>query len=80
MDKIISEVAEIRASDVMKVKDDLEFEQCFVLNINKDQSDFGYFEIKVTENCERVIQFSTGPHAPATHWKQTIFLSDKNLQ
>ena len=31
-----------------------------------------YFDIRFTA-CHKAVEFSTGPHAPYTHWKQTVF-------
>ncbi|KAI8924255.1 S-adenosyl-L-methionine-dependent methyltransferase [Entophlyctis helioformis] len=73
---VVSDRCAIREIDINTVKvEDLTFEVPYTLNI--ERNDFVhalvcYFDIDFTA-CHKKISFSTGPHAPYTHWKQTVF-------
>ncbi|KAK9478729.1 S-adenosyl-L-methionine-dependent methyltransferase [Lipomyces japonicus] len=56
-------------------KEDLAFSSEFTIRARRD--DFvhaliAWFDIDFSK-CHKLIQFSTGPHAKYTHWKQTVF-------
>lgn len=61
--------------DIMKVTpQDTEFSRDFTLTAQRDANltaFVGYFDTYF--NLPHQVYFSTGPHAPSTHWKQTIF-------
>jgi len=62
-------------------KEDLSFASSFNLQVKRN--DFihgfvGYFECAFSQ-LHKPIYFSTGPHAPYTHWKQTIFYLEEPL-
>jgi protein arginine N-methyltransferase 1 len=38
----------------------------------------GWFDIAFSK-CHKPIQFSTGPHAKYTHWKQTVFYTPETI-
>ncbi|EGF77568.1 hypothetical protein BATDEDRAFT_91369 [Batrachochytrium dendrobatidis JAM81] len=73
---VVSDACVIRELDLYTVTiEDLKFDVPFQLKINR--ADFVhavicYFDIQFTA-CHKMIQFSTGPHATYTHWKQTVF-------
>ncbi|XP_022291518.2 protein arginine N-methyltransferase 3-like isoform X1 [Crassostrea virginica] len=78
--------AEKILSDQVVVKDldtctcsikDLQFSQDFILTASGDgqvNAIVGYFDIFFHKRCSKKVMFSTGPQAPPTHWKQTVFL------
>ena len=77
---VISNAKPILAIDISTcTKDDLSFQADFSLQVNRN--DFchafvAFFECAFTK-IHKPIVFSTSPHAPYTHWKQTVFyLSD----
>jgi len=37
-----------------------------------------FFTVEFTK-CHKAMGFSTGPHSPYTHWKQTVFYLDDYL-
>ena len=67
--------AQLRDFDLMTMKpSDTEFSQDFTLTVTKDSKMtcfVGYFDTFF--DLPAASYFSTGPHAPPTHWKQTIF-------
>jgi len=59
-------------------KEDIPFESPFHLQVKRDdyiQALVAYFDIEFT-HCHKPTGFSTGPEAPYTHWKQTVFYMD----
>jgi protein arginine N-methyltransferase 1 len=68
--------------NIMTAKiEDLEFKAPFSLVVNRRDTCHAlvaYFDIDFSFSRNR-IQFSTGPRAPYTHWKQTIFYFDRDL-
>lgn len=73
---LIANCCPILDIDIKTVKkEDLAFTSKFDLVFN--QSDYchalvAYFDCAFTA-CHKQISFSTGPRAPYTHWKQTVF-------
>lgn len=65
--------------DIMKCsKEDVNFECDYKLNALKTDrvhALLGYFDIHFSFGVDPVV-FSTGPMAPYTHWKQTVFYTD----
>lgn len=73
---LVTNVAEIQAFDLYKVDTScVNFTAPFEFTIKKTGSltaIVGYFDVSF-DDLDNPISFSTGPHAPATHWKQTVF-------
>ncbi|CAD6571034.1 MAG: type I protein arginine N-methyltransferase Rmt1 [Tremellales sp. Tagirdzhanova-0007] len=62
-------------------KDDLTFKAPFELRATRNDyvhAFLGWFDISFS-CCHKPIQFSTGPHAKYTHWKQTVFYTPDTL-
>ncbi|KAK2587422.1 hypothetical protein KPH14_003135 [Odynerus spinipes] len=72
---IITTAAEIQTFDLYTVTTDcVNFSAPFNLTVKKTGSLtalVGYFDVFF--DLENSVSFSTGPHAPPTHWKQTVF-------
>lgn len=72
---LITSVAEIQSFDLYTVTTScVNFSSLFHLTVKKTGSltaIIGYFDVFF--DLDNPIQFSTGPHAPPTHWKQTVF-------
>ncbi|XP_060135011.1 protein arginine N-methyltransferase 8 isoform X4 [Zootoca vivipara] len=68
--------------DIYTVKtEDLVFTSAFCLQIQRNDYVHAlvtYFNIEFTK-CHKKIGFSTGPDAPYTHWKQTVFYLEDYL-
>ncbi|KAK0552121.1 Nuclear SAM-dependent mono-and asymmetric methyltransferase [Tilletia horrida] len=66
----------IKHLDLMTVKkEDLAFHSEFTLRATRDDyahAFIGWFDISF-DACHKPVQFSTGPQARYTHWKQTVF-------
>jgi len=80
-DDIVTSTATLKTFDIIRTKkEEQEFYSPFALEINRacDVHAFvGYFDTHFEWNeapHSNKVFFSTGPHATATHWKQTIFL------
>ncbi|KAL2916120.1 Nuclear SAM-dependent mono-and asymmetric methyltransferase [Polyrhizophydium stewartii] len=73
---VVTDAFPIREIDLYTVTvEDLTFDVPFHLKAERDDfvhAIICYFDIRFTA-CHKMIQFSTGPHAPYTHWKQTVF-------
>lgn len=75
-EQVITDSAPILEVDIMTVtKEQLSFDSNFTLHVK--HNDFchalvAYFDMAFTKG-HKIIQFSTGPHAKYTHWKQTVF-------
>jgi len=79
-DQVMSSAARLATIDITKTTvADLSFSSPFRLVASRDDYVHAlvcYFDIDFTA-CLKPIHFSTAPHAPYTHWKQTVFyLSD----
>jgi len=62
--------------------EDLDFESDFSLDFNFNSYCHAfvvYFDVEFSK-CAEKTGFSTGPHAHYTHWKQTVFYLDTDLQ
>jgi len=60
---------------------ELDFKTNFALNVNTNSyahAFIAYFDVTFSA-CHTSIGFSTGPHCEYTHWKQTVFYTDKEL-
>jgi protein arginine N-methyltransferase 1 len=79
---IITNSVKILDIDIMTAKvEDLEFKSNYSLIVNRNDTCHAlvaYFDIDFSFSRNH-IKFSTGPRAPYTHWKQTIFYFDKDL-
>ncbi|KAI9363462.1 S-adenosyl-L-methionine-dependent methyltransferase [Zopfochytrium polystomum] len=79
---IVTDAFTFRSIDLYTVKvEDLEFSVPF--EIVAARNDFihafiCYFDIQFTA-CHKMVQFSTGPRSPYTHWKQTVFYTDQPI-
>lgn len=80
----MSEPAMIKCIDVTSTNvKDLEFTTDFKLVMTRRDmctALVGYFDVIFERNCTRTVMFSTGPKAPKTHWKQTIFHFKKPIE
>jgi len=62
-------------------KEDLTFDAPFSLMATRDDyvhAFLAWFDISF-DCTHKKVQFSTGPHAPYTHWKQTVFYTPSTL-
>ncbi|KAM9766083.1 protein arginine N-methyltransferase 3 [Menidia menidia] len=82
-DTLISEPAVVQTFDCNGVcLSELEFAADFSLKMTKSTdctAIVGYFDIFFDKGCSNKVMFSTGPHVPKTHWKQTVFLLERPL-
>ncbi|XP_043268413.1 protein arginine N-methyltransferase 1 [Venturia canescens] len=73
---LVTNITEIQAFDLYSVDTNcVNFTAPFEFTITKTGSltaIVGYFDV-FFNGLDNPISFSTGPHAPATHWKQTVF-------
>ncbi|KAE8242800.1 hypothetical protein A4X13_0g7004 [Tilletia indica] len=73
---VVCDPAPIKHLDLMTVKkEDLAFITDFELRATRDDyvhAFIGWFDISF-DACHKPVQFSTGPQARYTHWKQTVF-------
>ena len=73
---LVTNVAEIQAFDLYTVDTNcVNFTAPFEFTVKKTGSltaIVGYFDVHF-DDLDNPISFSTGPHAPTTHWKQTVF-------
>jgi len=85
-DDIVTSTATLKTFDIIRTKkEEQEFYAPFDLQVNRagDIHAFvGYFDTHFgwgeSAKSNKVF-FSTGPHATATHWKQTIFLLEEPI-
>jgi type I protein arginine methyltransferase len=76
MRTVVTDPCPVKSIDLKTVTTaDLSFSSPFTLDARRD--DFihaliAWFDIEFSA-CHKPIQFSTGPHAKYTHWKQTVF-------
>ncbi|WOO85876.1 Protein arginine N-methyltransferase 1 [Vanrija pseudolonga] len=72
----------IRHIDIRTVtKEDLTFKVPYELKATRNDyvhAFLGWFDISFSA-CHKPINFSTGPHAKYTHWKQTVFYTPETL-
>lgn len=77
-----SSVCKIYEIDLYKVKkEELDFSKAYEITFFKNDTFNGlvtWFDI-FFEKLPNKIQFSTGPFSTKTHWKQTIFYSEKDI-
>jgi len=62
-------------------KEDLTFSTAFQLKATRNDyvhAFLAWFDISF-ECCHKKVQFSTGPHAKYTHWKQTVFYTPSTI-
>ncbi|XP_053304813.1 protein arginine N-methyltransferase 3 [Spea bombifrons] len=78
---VISHPSDIMVIDSQTVAiEDLDFACDFSLPVTRDAlctALCGYFDVFFAEGCDPPVSFSTGPSAPRTHWKQTVFFLEK---
>ncbi|KAL0956665.1 hypothetical protein HGRIS_002797 [Hohenbuehelia grisea] len=79
---VVSDPCLIKHIDLRTAKkEDLTFEAPFKLNATRNDyvhAFLAWFDI-VFDCTHKKVQFSTGPHAQYTHWKQTVFYTPKTL-
>ena len=83
-ESVCSHPAEVLSLDCSKAKlNELEFASGFTMEVTKSgicTGVVGYFDIGFEKNAQNPISFSTGCHAPPTHWKQTVFLFEDKVE
>lgn len=76
-ERVMSKPCIIKCLDVSTVQvRELDFTSDFEMEVMSDgmcTSLVGFFDVIFEKNCHKAVMFSTGPSAPKTHWKQTIF-------
>ncbi|PIK46335.1 hypothetical protein BSL78_16823, partial [Apostichopus japonicus] len=81
---VMSEPAMIKCIDVTSTNvRDLDFTTDFKLEMSRTDTCtalVGYFDVIFERNCTKTVMFSTGPRAPDTHWKQTVFYLKKPIE
>ncbi|PIK40997.1 putative protein arginine N-methyltransferase 3 [Apostichopus japonicus] len=81
---VMSEPAMIKCIDVTSTNvRDLDFTTDFKLVMSRTDTCtalVGYFDVIFERNCTKTVMFSTGPRAPDTHWKQTVFYLKKPIE
>lgn len=79
---VVSQPCAIKHIDIRTVtKEDLAFSVPFQLKATRNDyvhAFLGWFDIQFSA-CHKPIQFSTGPQAKYTHWKQTVFYTPDTL-
>jgi protein arginine N-methyltransferase 1 len=81
-EQVVTNSAEVLTVDIMTVtKEQLTFKSDF--SIKAKRNDFchaivAYFDMFFSKG-HKLIDFSTGPHAKYTHWKQTVFYLKDDL-
>jgi protein arginine N-methyltransferase 1 len=79
---VVSQPCAIKHIDIRTVtKEDLAFKVPFSLKATRNDyvhAFLGWFDIQFSA-CHKPIQFSTGPQAKYTHWKQTVFYTPETL-
>lgn len=79
---VVSQPCAIKHIDIRTVtKEDLAFKVPFTLKATRNDyvhAFLGWFDIQFSA-CHKPIQFSTGPQAKYTHWKQTVFYTPETL-
>ncbi|KAH3723664.1 protein arginine N-methyltransferase 3-like [Dreissena polymorpha] len=83
-ERVVTDTCVIKDLDVCNCGiADLQFTANFCLTVTRDTTItafIGYFDVFFHKSAEQKVEFSTGPHATPTHWKQTVFLLDQPLQ
>ncbi|XP_052807943.1 protein arginine N-methyltransferase 3-like [Mya arenaria] len=83
-DKLATTACIVKELDVCTCSvGDLQFTAPFNISVTKETSIsafIGYFDIFFHQNCTEKVEFSTGPGATPTHWKQSVFLLDTPMQ
>lgn len=79
---IMTSVCKILEIDLLTMdRNDVDFEAEYSLTVQRNDwchALVGFFDVEFSQ-CHKSIMFSTGPHAPQTHWKQTIFYLKDDL-
>ncbi|WVR05144.1 hypothetical protein IAU60_002156 [Kwoniella sp. DSM 27419] len=79
---VVSHPFAIKHIDIKTVKkEDLAFKVPFQLKATRNDyvhAFLGWFDISFS-CCHKPVNFSTGPHAQYTHWKQTVFYTPDTL-
>ncbi|GMK58803.1 hypothetical protein CspeluHIS016_0602450 [Cutaneotrichosporon spelunceum] len=79
---VVSQPCAIKHIDIRTVKkEDLAFKVPFELKATRNDyvhAFLGWFDIQFSA-CHKPIQFSTGPQAKYTHWKQTVFYTPETM-
>lgn len=79
---VVTQPCAIKHIDIRTVKkEDLDFTVPFELKATRNDyihAFLGWFDISFS-CCHKPVQFSTGPHAKYTHWKQTVFYTPDTL-
>ncbi|XP_071511244.1 protein arginine N-methyltransferase 3-like [Diadema antillarum] len=76
-DTVISTSSMVKYLDLSTVHiQDLDFVADFNMEVQRDgfcTALVGFFDVIFEKSCHKAVMLSTGPLAPQTHWKQTIF-------
>lgn len=79
---LVTDACPVLSIDLYKVQlKDLDFKSNFALNVSCNSyahAFIAYFDVRFS-HCHTPTGFSTGPHCEYTHWKQTVFYTDKEL-
>ncbi|ESO83944.1 hypothetical protein LOTGIDRAFT_108121 [Lottia gigantea] len=82
-DTVVTDPCVLKTIDVSDCQlSDLQFKSEFNLTMTRDgeiTAFIGYFNIYFQKHLSQPVEFSTGPEATPTHWKQTVFLLPKPL-
>uniref|UniRef100_A0A6A7G302 type I protein arginine methyltransferase n=1 Tax=Hirondellea gigas TaxID=1518452 RepID=A0A6A7G302_9CRUS len=79
---LVTDSCRVLSLDLYKVKrEDLDFSSDFSLSVicnSYCHAFIAYFDVEFS-HCHTPTGFSTGPHCQYTHWKQTVFYTDREL-
>jgi protein arginine N-methyltransferase 1 len=82
MKAVVTDPCLIKHIDLLTAKkEDLSFSAPFSLSCTRDDyihAFLAWFDISF-ECTHKKVRFSTGPHSPYTHWKQTVFYTPSTL-
>ena len=81
-EQVNTDVAELATFDLNTMaRSEQAFEAPFTITASRNDyvhALVAYFDVSF-DACHKPVRFSTGPHARATHWKQTVFYLDDVL-
>jgi protein arginine N-methyltransferase 1 len=81
-DAVNTDAYPLMTIDITTVKkEDLTFAAPFSIKFKRQDYCHAYvvyFDIEFS-HCHKPVKFSTGPHAPYTHWKQTVFYLEEPI-
>ncbi|KAG0205012.1 type I protein arginine N-methyltransferase Rmt1 [Mortierella sp. NVP41] len=79
---IVTNACGFKDIDILTVKkEDLDFKVPFSITANRNDfvhAFISWFDISF-DACHKPVNFSTGPHAKYTHWKQTVFYTQEAM-